>query len=103
MLRARAFESVQHKLRKDCQSRKGATRRTNENRCHEAKTYATQTMVEIFERYGLQCPDLCDLILIMISIPSNSGWVERAYSYLDQVCQKKRNRLDVGNLKELLF
>ena len=41
---------------------------------------------------GLQYPDLCDLILIMISIPPNSGWVERAYSYLEQICQKKRNR-----------
>ena len=52
---------------------------------------------------GMQCPNLCDLILIMESIPPNSGWVEHAYSYLDQVCQKKRNRLNVGNFKELLF
>ena len=44
MLRARALESVQYKLRKDCQPCKGATRRTNENRSHEAKTYITQTM-----------------------------------------------------------
>ena len=54
------------------------------------------------EEMGLQCVDLCDLI-IMISIPLHSGWVERAYSYLDQVCQKKRNHLNVGNLKELFF
>ena len=47
----------------------------------------------------IQGPDLCNLVLIMISIPPNSGWVERAYSYLEQVCQKKRNRLDVGNLR----
>ena len=52
---------------------------------------------------GLQCADLCDLIIIMISLPPNSGWVERAYRYLDQVYQKKRNRLDIGNLKELFF
>ena len=52
VLRARAHESIQHKLRKDFQPRKGATRKTNENRCHEAKTYATQNMVKIFERYG---------------------------------------------------
>ena len=38
---------------------------------------------------GMQYADLRDLILIMISIPPNSGWVERAYSYLDQVGQKK--------------
>ena len=58
MLRARAFESIQHKLRKYCQPRKGATTRTNANRCHKAKTYATQTMVEIFERYGYAVPRL---------------------------------------------
>ena len=33
-------------------------RRTNENRCHEAKTCATQTMVKIFERYGYAVPRL---------------------------------------------
>ena len=41
MLRARALESTQHKLKKDCLPRKGAMRRTNENRCHEARTYGT--------------------------------------------------------------
>ena len=58
MLRARGLESIQYKLRKDCQPRKGATRRTNENRCHEAKNYPTQTMVNIFERYGYVVPRL---------------------------------------------
>ena len=43
MLRARALESIQRKLQKDCQPRKGATTRTN-----EAKNNATQTMVKIF-------------------------------------------------------
>ena len=52
---------------------------------------------------GMQYPHLCDVKLIMISIPPSIGWVERAYSYLDQVWQMKRNRLDVDNLKELLF
>ena len=79
-------------------------RRANENRCHEVKTYATQTKVERFLKdMGIQCLDLCDLILIMITIPPNSGWVERAYSHFDQVCRKKRNRLDISNLEELLF
>ena len=48
MLRARAFESIHQKLQKDCQPRNGATRRTNANNCHEAKTYATSSIVEIF-------------------------------------------------------
>ena len=52
---------------------------------------------------GMQCPDVSQLVLIMISIATNSGWVERAYSILDQVCQKKRNRINIDNLKEIFF
>ena len=52
----------------------------------------------------MQCPQLCDLIVIMISVPPNSGWVERAYSYLEQICMKKRNRMNIEKpLKELFF
>ena len=58
MLRARALESIQQKLQKDCQPRKGAMRRTNENRCHQAKTYATRKLTKIFERYGYAVPRL---------------------------------------------
>ena len=47
--------------------------------------------------------DLCALVLIMISNPPNSGYAERALSYLEQVCQKKRNRLEIGNIKELFL
>ena len=36
-------------------------------------------------------PDLCCLVRIMISIPPNTGWVERAYSVLEITCQKLRN------------
>ena len=57
-------------------------------------------MDENHSRLGLQCADLCYLILIIISIPANSGWVERVYSYLEKVCQKKRSRMCIGNLKE---
>ena len=52
----------------------------------------------------MQSPDLCDLVVTMMSVPPNSGWVERAYSYLEQICQKKRNRMTVEKpLKELFF
>ena len=43
----------------------------------------------------MQLPDLCDLIVTMMSVPPNIGWVERAYSYLEQICQKKRNRMNI--------
>ena len=60
--------------------------------------------VKFIKLMGMQCPDLCDLILIMISIPPNSGWVERAYSHLEMICQKRRNQMNIENpLKELFF
>ena len=47
--------------------------------------------------------NLCRLVRIMFSIPPNTGWVERAYSILEMICQKRRNRMAVGTLKELFF
>ena len=51
----------------------------------------------------MQYPALCDLIRLMIAIPPNSGWVERAYSNLEQMCQKRRNRLNIEHLKTQFF
>ena len=60
--------------------------------------------VKFIKLMGMQCPDLCDMVLIMISIPPNSGWVERAYSYLEMICQKRRNQMKIESpLKELFF
>ena len=58
---------------------------------------------EFMRQNVINAPDLCELIEIMISIPPNSGWVERAYSQLEMVCQKRRNRMKVENLRELFF
>ena len=46
---------------------------------------------------------LCRLVRIMFSIPPNTGWVERAYSILEIICQKQRNRMAVEKLEELFF
>ena len=48
-------------------------------------------------------PDMCDLVCIIFSVPTNSGWVDRAYSSLEMVCQKQQNRLSVENLRELFL
>lgn len=63
-----------------------------------------QLWVKFIKLMGMQCPDLCDLVLVMISVPPNSGWVERAYSYLQMICQKRRNQMKIEKpLKELFF
>ena len=46
---------------------------------------------------------LCRMLQVMLSIPVNTGWIERAYSTLEMICQKSRNRLDVESLKYLFF
>ena len=43
------------------------------------------------------------VLLVMISVSPNSSWVERTYSYLDRVCEKRRNRLKVENLDNLFM
>ena len=46
---------------------------------------------------------VCDLVGIMLATPPNSAWVERAYSKLEQLCQKRRNKIDVNHLKDQFF
>ena len=46
---------------------------------------------------------VCKMILIMFSIPVNTGWVERGYSTLEMICQKRRNQLKVSHLKNQFF
>ena len=51
---------------------------------------------------GMQCPHLCDTILVMISIPPNSGWAERANR--EMICRKRRNQMKIESpFKELFF
>ena len=41
---------------------------------------------------------------VMLSIPPNTGSVERAYSVLENIMSEEaRNRLEVGSLKHQLF
>ena len=38
-----------------------------------------------------------------MSIPPNTGWVEKPYSHLELICQNRRNQLEVTSLKDLFF
>ena len=39
----------------------------------------------------------------MFSIPLNTGWLERGYSILELICQKRRNRLAISLMQILYF
>ena len=48
-------------------------------------------------------PGVSRMIQIMLNIPPNTGWVEREYSVLENICQKRQNRLEVGLLMHHFF
>ena len=39
----------------------------------------------------------------MLAIPSNTGWIERAYSKLEMVCSKRRGSLSVEHIRHEFF
>ena len=49
------------------------------------------------------CGDVCSLVRITFRIPTNTGWVERAYSILENICQKRRNQLAISIMRSLFF
>ena len=49
------------------------------------------------------CGDVCSLLGIMFCIPGNTGWVERAYSILENICQKRSYQLAISTMSSLFF
>ena len=43
------------------------------------------------------------VIQLLFSIPANTGWIERAYSILEMISVKRRNRVDVGHICREFF
>ena len=58
---------------------------------------------EFLQKHYLEYPALGDLVRIMLVIPPNSGWIERALSILEQICQKRRNRLKVKHMRNMFL
>ena len=40
---------------------------------------------------------------VMLSIPPNTGWIERAYSKLQLICTARRNKLKIENIRNEFF
>ena len=51
----------------------------------------------------MSCSHICCLIRIMFSILPNTGWLERGYSILELICQKRRNQLAISLMQTLYF
>ena len=53
--------------------------------------------------HGFDFGDMCRMIKIMMSIPPNTGWIERSYSLLEIICQKKKKPDGIRNNEEPVF
>ena len=42
---------------------------------------------------GTMCPNMCTLIMILKSTPSNTSPLERSYSLLEMICSPRRNQV----------
>ena len=58
---------------------------------------------EFLSKHEFGCDLVCQLVKIMISIPPNTGWIKRAYSYFELICAKRRNRMSISTMANLLF
>lgn len=46
---------------------------------------------------------MAQVVQLMLSIPPNTGWIERAYSKLEMICSKRRNKLTVDHIRHEFF
>ena len=53
--------------------------------------------------HGFDFGDMCRMIKIMMSIPPNTGWIERSYSLLEIICQKRRNQMALETMRNLFL
>ena len=58
---------------------------------------------EFLKINNISCHDFCELVRTMFSVPAKIRWIERSYSTLEHLCQKRRNRMDAEMMKSLFF
>ena len=56
---------------------------------------------EIVEENAIDYPNLCDLVLLLLSISPGTGPIERSFSKLAKICYKDRNSLSASTLESL--
>ena len=58
-------------------------------------------LVEFISRYEMQYFHLCRVFRILLSIPANTGWIERNFTKLNIICEPRRNHLEIANIEAL--
>ena len=63
--------------------------------------------LELWREFVKQCrmehKHVTRLIQIRVAIPVNAGWIQQAYSKLEMICIKRRNKLLVDNIRNEFF
>ena len=57
----------------------------------------------VLSKHEFGCDWVCQLVIIMIGIPPDTGWIERAYSSLELICANRRNKMSISTMTNLLF
>ena len=57
--------------------------------------------IHILEEYSIECPNLADLVFILLSISPGTGPLERSFSTLAKICFKDRSSISVEVLEVL--
>lgn len=56
---------------------------------------------EIVEENAVDFDNVCDLVLLLLSISPGTGPIERSFSKLAKICYKDRNSLTPSNLESV--
>ena len=71
------------------------------------KSLVPKSLTELWQEFvktrDIKFPHVCNLVRIILATPPNSTWAECIYSKLEQLCQKRRNQIDVNHPKDQFF
>ena len=56
---------------------------------------------EIISQYAIDYPNICDLLLLLLSVSPGTGPVERSFSKLAKICYKDRGNMLPSTLQNL--
>ena len=57
--------------------------------------------IQILNNHAIEYPNLCNLILLLLSISPGTGPLERSFSKLAKICYKDRNSIKADTLEAL--
>ena len=79
------------------------TQNKHVNLCKEKHVYQLDVWKEIISKHAVEFPSFVKLLQIMIATAPNTSVVERGYSQLQMITEKRGNHLNVDNIESLFI